>query len=68
MRRSAFEVLFMRKQSLGILSEEDEAHIKISGLNIEQERVGNFAQGMEDVLSMLLKVCINLPFGYLLSD
>jgi hypothetical protein len=47
----------MRKEALGVLTEEDRVHIKKAGLNIDRERVGNFAMGIDDVLSIMLQVC-----------
>ncbi|PVF99720.1 cytochrome P450 [Serendipita vermifera] len=55
LRKVAYEVLYMRKEALGVLTEEDRKHIKEAGLRIDHERVGNFAMGIDDVLSMMLK-------------
>lgn len=45
----------MRKEALGVLTDEDRMHIKKAGLNIDRERVGNFAMGIDDVLSIMLQ-------------
>jgi hypothetical protein len=57
LRKVAYEVLYMRKEALGVLTEEDRMHIKKAGLKIDRERVGNFAMGIDDVLSIMLQVC-----------
>lgn len=61
-RRLAYEVLYTRKQSLGVLTEADLKHIKVAGLDIEKEKVGNFALGIDDVLSIMLQVRIRYSF------
>lgn len=55
LRKVAYEVLYMRKEALGVLTEADRKHIKEAGLRIDRERVGNFAMGIDDVLSMMLQ-------------
>lgn len=58
LRKVAYEVLYMRKEALGVLTEADRKHIKEAGLRIDRERVGNFAMGIDDVLSMMLQASI----------
>lgn len=58
MRKIAYEVLYTRKQSFGVLTEADKMHIKKTGLNIDRERVGNFALGIDDALSTMLQVSV----------
>lgn len=60
LRKVAFEILYTRKEALGILTEEDAKHVKEAGLDIERERVGNFALGIDDALSIMLRVCAGL--------
>ncbi|KAG8812349.1 cytochrome P450-dit2 [Serendipita sp. 399] len=53
LRKVAYEVLYMRKEALGVLTAEDREHIKKAGLRIDRERVGNFAMGIDDDAAML---------------
>lgn len=58
LRKVAYEVLYTRKEALGVLTDEDRKHIKEAGLDIDRERVGNFSMGIDDVLSMMLQASL----------
>ncbi|KIM26311.1 hypothetical protein M408DRAFT_25511 [Serendipita vermifera MAFF 305830] len=55
LRRVAHEVLYTRKKALGVLTKEDEKLIEGMGIDLDSERVGNFALGIDDVLSIMLR-------------